>query len=141
MFNNKIYFTCFYKYPLVRQLDKSDCGPAALLSVLKYFGGEASLWHIRNLCRTGLHGTTLYDMIEAAKSLGLSASGVKGSYGDLMNGKLPAIAHVHIDKRREHFIVIYQIREKYLIAVDPARGRIKLKRDGSAWHTGQCLIG
>jgi len=129
MFNNKIYFTCFYKYPLVRQLDKSDCGPAALLSVLKYFGGEASLWHIRSLCRTGLHGTTLYDMIEAAKSLGLSASGVKGSYEDLMSGKLPAIAHVHIDKHREHFIVIYQIRKKYLIAVDPARGRIKLERD------------
>jgi len=31
------------KYPIIRQYDQIDCGPAALLSVLKYYGGDASL--------------------------------------------------------------------------------------------------
>jgi len=68
-------------------------------------------------------------MIEAAKKLGLSALGVKGSYQDLLTGNLPAIAHVHIDNNREHFVVIYQVKKKYVIAVDPAEGRTRLKRN------------
>ena len=36
------------KYPIIRQYDQIDCGPAALLSVLKYYGG--------NICTRALPG-------------------------------------------------------------------------------------
>ncbi|NOZ62530.1 MAG: hypothetical protein GXO74_12730, partial [Calditrichaeota bacterium] len=41
----KIFHPSFFlkKYPVIRQYDQIDCGPAALLSVLKYYGGDASL--------------------------------------------------------------------------------------------------
>jgi ATP-binding cassette subfamily B protein len=128
MINLQSFIKQKYRYPIVRQLEKSDCGPAALLSVLKYYGSNDHLIHIRELCRTGPHGTTLYDMIQAAKKRGLKATGVTGRYEDLINESMPVIAHVVIDNTQEHFIVIYKINRNRIIAVDPGRGKIKIKR-------------
>ena len=79
-----------FRFPLVRQHEQSDCGPAALLSVLKYYGGNDHLIHIRELCRTGPHGTTIYDMIQAADRLGIKATGATGRYEELLKETLPA---------------------------------------------------
>ena len=34
------------KYPLIKQYDQVDCGPACLLSVLKFYKGNISLVHL-----------------------------------------------------------------------------------------------
>ena len=60
------------KYRVFRQYEQSDCGPAALLSVLKYYGGNDHLIHMRELCRTTSEGTTLLDMVNAAKKIGFN---------------------------------------------------------------------
>ena len=72
------------KFPLVRQYDQTDCGPAALLSVLKYHGGNDNLVHVRELCRTTGEGTTMLDLVYASDKLGFEVNGAKGDYEGLL---------------------------------------------------------
>jgi ABC-type bacteriocin/lantibiotic exporter with double-glycine peptidase domain len=55
------------KFPLIRQYDQIDCGPAALLSVLKFYGGNASLVSMRELCETTTQGSTMLDLVKAGE--------------------------------------------------------------------------
>ena len=130
------------RYPLVRQYEQSDCGPAVLLSILKHFGGMDSLVHVRELCNTSSEGTSLFDIIQAAGQLGLEASGAKGNYNDLMRENIPCIAHVVLGNRLQHFIVIYKINETGILAGDPARGLVKIKREDfeSIWKSNIVIL-
>ena len=99
------------KYPLIKQYDQKDCAPAVLLSVLKYYGGNSSLPHLRELCNTNLKGSTMLDLVNASKTLGFKAIGASGEYEDLMKEKTPSIAaHVVIDDTLNHFVVVYKIK-------------------------------
>ena len=117
------------KYPIIRQYDQIDCGPAALLSVLKYYGGNASLVTIRELCQTNVQGSTMLDIVSAAKSLGFDVFGASGEYEDLMKEQMPCIAHVILETGLNHFIVIYKIDTKKVFVGDPGKGKYKLTRE------------
>jgi len=56
---NKISEILRLNKSIVKQYDQIDCGPAALLSVLKYYGGDASLVKVRDLCKMGVSGSTM----------------------------------------------------------------------------------
>ncbi len=115
--------------PVVRQQDQSDCGPAALLSVLRYWGGDASLAHVRGLAGTDVRGTTLLALAHAARRLGLDARGAKGEYRDLRRERMPCIAHVRSDEGRPHYLVLFAVRERSVLVGDPASGTAKLSRE------------
>ncbi len=115
--------------PLVRQYDQIDCGPAALLSILKYHGGDASLVFVRELCQTDAKGSSMLDLVRAAKVLGLEAYGATGEYEQLMQEKMPCIAHVVLESGLNHFIVIYKINYQRVLAGDPGKGFYRLSRE------------
>jgi len=117
------------KYPLVRQYDQLDCGPAALLSVLRFYGGDTSLVHTRQLCRTDLQGTTMLDMLRAARALGFKAAGARGNYEELIRERMPCIAHVHLAEGLSHYLVLYKAQAGRLFIGDPGRGRYWLRRE------------
>jgi ATP-binding cassette subfamily B protein len=110
------------KYPTVRQYDRTDCGPAALLSVLRYHGGDASLVFVRHLSHTGVQGTSMAALHDAAITLGFEAAGARGSYADLEHVSLPCIAHLVLDDGRPHFVVVYRVINGNVLIGDPARG-------------------
>ncbi|HPR89791.1 MAG TPA: ABC transporter transmembrane domain-containing protein, partial [bacterium] len=116
------------RFPLVRQYDQLDCGPAALLSVLRYYGGDTTLVHARRLCRTDLGGTTLLDMLRAARAMGFAACGARGTYDDLLRESMPCIAHVLLPEGLSHYLVIYRIGTERLLVGDPGKGRYTLSR-------------
>lgn len=118
----------FSKYISVKQRNQTDCGPAALLMIIKYYGGNTSLVNLRVLCNTNSYGTSAYDLIKAAKQLKFNTLGVKVEKDNLKQLKLPCIAHVLIDQSYYHYLVIYEInfKRKYIILGDPAKGIIKL---------------
>ncbi|HOY45882.1 MAG TPA: cysteine peptidase family C39 domain-containing protein, partial [bacterium] len=116
------------RFPLVRQYDQLDCGPAALLSVLRFYRGDTTLVHARQLCRTDIQGTTMLDMVRAARAMGFKAQGARGSFEQLAKEKLPCIAHVILPDGMSHFLVIYKIEGERLLAGDPGKGRCKLER-------------
>lgn len=131
-----------HKYPLIRQYDRIDCGPACLLSILKYYNGNTSLVHMRELCNTGTNGSTMFDIISAAKEIGFDAFGAEGEYEDLMKEEMPCIAHIILDGKLNHFIVINKINDKEVYIGDPGKGRYYLSKEKflELWKTKSVVL-
>jgi ATP-binding cassette subfamily B protein len=126
---------------LVRQTDQSDCGAAALATVLRHYRVPVSLQALRDLAGTDRQGTNLLGLLQAAQALGFAAKGVKGTYADLPQAPLPAIAHVRTDEGLGHFVVLYQVGAGSVVVGDPARGGRRLSRDEfSRLWTGFLLL-
>jgi len=117
------------KYPLVKQYDQKDCGPATLLTILKYYNGNSSLPYLRELCNTNLQGSTMLDLVNAAKSLGFKAIGAAGEFEDLMKEKMPCIAHVVIDESLNHFVVVYKVEKTRIYIADSGKGKYWLSKE------------
>ncbi|MBL7854764.1 MAG: peptidase domain-containing ABC transporter [Cyclobacteriaceae bacterium] len=119
----------------LRQHDQSDCGVACLLSVIKYHGGHHSLEQLRKLSGTSRQGTTLLGLLQAAQQLGFDAEGLEAeTVYNLSEVSDPAILHVVIDNRLQHYVVYYPDasqsfsanRQAKLKIGDPARGILDL---------------
>ncbi|MCH8255245.1 MAG: hypothetical protein IID06_07840, partial [Gemmatimonadetes bacterium] len=130
------------RYPVVRQYDRTDCGPAALLSVLKFWGGDASLVAVRELAFTDTNGTTLLALLRAAERLGFRASGASGDYDELGTVALPCVAHVVMDGILPHYVVVYRVGAKGVLLGDPARGIVRMRRSDflAIWVTRSVLL-
>ncbi len=120
------------RYPVVRQYDQADCGPAALLSVLRFWGGDASLVHLRELAHTDAQGSTMLSLVRAATALGFRARGATGTLDDLAREVLPCIAHVVLPEGLHHYVVVYEIDASGVLVGDPGRGRYRLSSDAFA---------
>ncbi len=110
----------------VLQDDLKDCGVCSLLSIIKYYHGNASKEYLRELTKTDNNGVSALNLLKGARTLGFEAYGVKGKIESISRSVLPIIAHVIIDKKYPHFVVVYQIdikRNKVLV-MDPAKGFI-----------------
>lgn len=110
---------------IVLQDGIKDCGICCLLSIIRFYGGEVSKEYLRELTNTTKDGVTLYNLIEASRKIGFSAEGVSGKIEDIEVNNLPCIAHININKKFKHFIVIYKINsEKHQLTImDPAKGK------------------
>ncbi len=106
---------------IVIQEEISDCGACSLLSIIRYYGGNANLENIRSLSLTTHYGVTALNLIECAKKYGFDAIGKKVL--DLKNINLPFIAHFNINNSLSHFIVVYKIEEEKITIMDPAKGK------------------
>lgn len=80
---------------------------------------------IRQYASTDKKGTNVLGMIEAAQKLGFQAKGVRGTFESLSKIPKPAIAHVVIKEVLHHFVVIYEVTDKYVEVMDPAFGKIE----------------
>lgn len=92
--------------------------------IINFYGGNLPIDQIRVLTKTDKNGTTAFHIIEACKSIGFNAEGIKTSLEQLNkeNLILPCIAHVVIDGKYKHFVVIYKIdfKNKKIIIADPS---------------------
>ena len=119
------------RYECVLQDGPKDCGICSLLTIIKSHGGLVSKEYLRNLTNTNFDGVNALSLLEAGKKIGFYTEGVKGDILKLDNKYLPCIAHVIIDKKYKHFVVIHNIDRKnnYITIADPSRGIIKLDID------------
>ncbi|ANH59514.1 peptidase domain-containing ABC transporter [Dokdonia donghaensis] len=109
----------------VKQHDFKDCGAACLASIGNHYGIKLPISRIRQFANTDKHGTNVLGMIEAAERMGLTAKGVKGDFDALSEIPLPAVAHVVINKKLHHYVVIYKVTKKKIIVMDPGNGKMK----------------
>ena len=111
------------KYPFVKQSGIKDCAAASLLMIIKYYKGYINIESLSDMLETNRNGTTAYNIIKVANEIGFSSKGVKTNLNELNNSNiiLPTIAHVIIDNKYKHYIVIYEInfKNKTLIIGDP----------------------
>ena len=118
-------------FPLDRQLDTMDCGPASLKMIAKYYGKYYSLQYLRDLCGNTREGVSLAGISYGAETIGLRSLAAHCSTQDLII-KVPLPIIIHWDN--SHFVVLYDIKEKrnnntkFYIS-DPAKGYMSYDKD------------
>lgn len=110
---------------IVLQDGIKDCGICSLLSIIKFYKGDISKEFLREITHTTKDGVTLYNLQEAAKTLGFDTVALTGDIKDIDINNLPCIAHVNINKNYKHFVVIYDIdlNKNKITIMDPAKGK------------------
>ena len=93
----------------VRQRDITDCGAACLASVAAFYKVNIPVSRIRQMAGTDKKGTNVLGLVEAAGKLGFLAKGVKGGWDSLFKIPKPAIAHIIVDAKLAHYIVIMRV--------------------------------
>lgn len=117
-------------FPLTRQLDAMDCGPACLKMICEYHGRHISLQQLRVRSHITREGVSMAGISSAAEALGFRTLGVRLSFNTvddnpgLEDFPLPCIAYWE----QRHFVVVYKIKKRYIWIADPAHGKIKLSK-------------
>lgn len=113
---------------VVKQHDITDCAPACLSSIISFYGGYVPIEIIRLKCETNYNGTSAYNLIEAAKLLNFNATAIRcNDYKDLLSKNIfPCIVHLKLKNNLNHFAVLYDACDKYVILMDPAIGKVKM---------------
>ena len=111
-----------YKYE--RQHGIKDCGVTCLYNIIKYYNGNISMSKLRRLTKTNENGTNVYNIVNASNSLGLKAEAYKCEFNDLSKVKLPIIAHIKLDNKFDHFVILEKINNEKIIVQDPIRGKV-----------------
>ncbi len=127
----------------IKQHDITDCGAACLASIAAHYRLGLPIARIRQMASTDQKGTNLLGMIQAAEKLGFTCQGVRAEESALRTeAEFPAVAHVIVNKRLHHFVVVYQVTDEYVRVMDPANGRMQ-KKSWEAWReewTGILLL-
>lgn len=108
-------------FPNYKQADNKDCGPTCIKIISKHYGKTISIQTLRDYCETNREGSNLLLLSEASEKLGFRTIGIKINLNKLLETPLPNILHWN----KEHFVVLYKIKnDKYYIS-DPAQGLIE----------------
>lgn len=109
----------------IKQHDITDCGAACIASVCAHYQLKLPIARIRQKAGTDQKGTNLLGMIAAVEQLGFSAKGVKAQVEVLPKVPLPAIAHVIVQQRLHHYIVLYKVDKNAVQVMDPGTGKLE----------------
>ncbi|MDY6902668.1 MAG: peptidase domain-containing ABC transporter [Cyanobacteriota bacterium] len=110
------------QYPFYAQQSASDCGCACLVMIARHWGKRLAVNRVRDIANVSRSGASLRSLAAAAESIGFASKPVKASFDKLMQQSLPAIVHWE----GKHYIVVYEITQKYVIVCDPAIGQRKI---------------
>ncbi len=111
----------------IKQHDITDCGAACLASISAHYKLQLPIARIRQFASTDKKGTNVLGLIEAADKLGFEAKGVRGDLESLFKIPKPAIAHVIVKEKLQHYVVIYEVTKEYIKIMDPGDGRFHKK--------------
>lgn len=112
------------RHKFVRQQGIKDCGVTCLYNIIRYYKGNISIDKLKNLTKTDNNGTSIYNIVEASNKLGLKSNAYMCKYNSLNKISWPFIAHIKLDEKYDHFIVIKNIKKDKIIVEDPIRGKV-----------------
>lgn len=112
------------RHKFVRQQGIKDCGVTCLYNIIRYYKGNISIDKLKNLTKTDENGTSIYNIVEASKKLGLKSNAYMCKYNSLNKISWPFIAHIKLDEKYDHFIIIKNIKKDKIIVEDPIRGKV-----------------
>ena len=115
---------------IVKQNGFKDCGASCLLSIMKYYGCEASHEEVTFTLKTGVDGPNAYNIINGSRLYGFDGYGIHYTYEEIINSEVsfPIICHV-IKNNMYHFIVVYKVNKNSLTIMDPGSNITKMTFD------------
>lgn len=130
----------FKKYPFVKQNNLKDCAAASVMMIVNYYKGSISMNKLTEMLKITRKGTTAYHIVETLKELGFNAYGIKQK--KLNETKIPFIANVIINNSYKHFVVVYEVKEKYALVADPADRikKISIEEFNNIWTKANILM-
>ena len=111
------------------QQDESDCGVAALLSIIKFHKGYVPLERLRQMSGTTSSGTTMLGLLQAAKIYGLECEAFEGDMEELKKLQSPTILHVLKHRVYQHYLVCFGVHQGKFIIGDPEDGILYLSEN------------
>jgi ABC-type bacteriocin/lantibiotic exporter with double-glycine peptidase domain len=128
-----------YHVPLRRSA--AECAPAALLGVLRFWGGDAPLSTVVRMCSEGDPEMPLQTLARVARELGFQAVEVRSDLGEIRDF-VPCIVQLHTSVLCEHCVIVYRINDQRVLIGDPTIGlrRIDVERFSSLWITRLGLL-
>ena len=112
--------------PEVVQTSATDCGPAAMKSLLAGMGLSIDYRRLREACQTDVDGSSIDKLEELAVQLGLDAEQMMLPIDHVFLPEakaLPAIIVSLTPGGRPHFVVIWKQVGPFVQVMDPASGR------------------
>lgn len=118
-------------FPFYKQIDSNDCGPTCIKMLVKYFGKNASIQQLRELCNIDREGVSIKSIVYAAEKIGFDALALKATiqkYNTLTD--IPVLEELEKPLiclwNDNHFVVVYKTKGEYAFIADPARGLKKI---------------
>ncbi len=106
----------------VKQQTASDCGPACLRFIARFYGRRIANEKLRIFAGTDTKGTSLQGLLDAANDIGFRSRAVRCPVQALPTLPTPSILLVRLASGNEHFVVLWRKRRKTVTLMDPARG-------------------
>lgn len=110
------------RVPVVMQMEALECGAACLAMILAYHGKWVPLEKVRSDCGVSRDGSNAKNMVLAARSYGLEASGFRCEIAELQVLDLPLIIHWNFN----HFVVLNGFKHNCAVINDPGRGTVEV---------------
>jgi predicted double-glycine peptidase len=110
-----------------RQTSDSSCAPAALATVLKRWGIEATESSVARLAGTSRLGTSMPQLIVAARALGVNAIELRPTWEQMQQINRPGVLSISLATgaiKRPHAVALLAMNDSVAIIGDPALGKI-----------------
>ncbi|MEG4320596.1 MULTISPECIES: cysteine peptidase family C39 domain-containing protein [unclassified Microcoleus] len=110
-----------------RQTSDSSCAPAALATVLKRWGMDATESSVARFAGTSRLGTSMPQLIVAARALGMQGIELTPSWEQMQQINRPGVLSISLATgaiKRPHAVALLGINDSVAMIGDPARGKI-----------------
>ena len=126
------------KVPFIMQMEALECGAASLAMILAYYNKWVPLEKVRRDCGVSRDGSNGRNIMLAARSYGLNATGYRYEPEYLRdNGTFPCIVHWEFN----HFVVLNGFKRDKVYLNDPAKGTYTVSmKEFDEKFTGICIM-